>query len=240
MVKKHVFFKILRYLKEQDLFLGAFYLERHEAGNSRSNYDFDLTSGFDLLPNWRSSLEVLAETETIHLKKSTYDCYDDNSMKMTHCINDFYAQQLGCQLPWATESNLKGWEECQSPEALVQFRNLSYYITTDDIKAKVEEFGCLKPNCRTFKWVKTPYDELWTRNVDGIGTYGHGLYVVIPFTSKLLRRQEVMLADFGTFAADCGSYLGLFLGMSVLTITDIFLTFLKKFIPVKMAINFSK
>ena len=33
-------------------------------------------------------MEVLAETETIHVKKSTYDCYEDNSMKMTHCINE--------------------------------------------------------------------------------------------------------------------------------------------------------
>ena len=186
-------------------------------------------------------MEVLAETETIHVKKSTYDCYEDNSMKMTHCINDFYATQLGCQLPWAATG--QGWKECQTPETLAQFRNLSFYITTDEMKAKVEDFGCLKANCRTFKWIKTPYDELWNRNVDGIGTYGHGLYVVIPFTSKLLRRQEVMLADFGTFAADCGAYLGLFLGMSVLTITDIFLTFLKKFIPfnaLKRPTNVSK
>ena len=90
-------------------------------------------------------MEVLAETETIHVKKSTYDCYEDNSMKMTHCINDFYATQLGCQLPWAATG--QGWEECQTPETLVQFRNLSFYITTDEMKAKVEDLvsGLLVP-----------------------------------------------------------------------------------------------
>ena len=154
-------------------------------------------------------------------------------MKMTNCINDFYALQLGCKLPWALGSKLKGYPNCKSPEELVQFRNLSYYITTDEMKVQVEKYGCLKPNCRTYKWIKSQYSELWGRNVDGVGTYGHGLYVVIPSTSKLLRRQEVMLADFGTFAADCGSYLGLFLGMSVLTITDILLTLIKRFVPIR-------
>ena len=210
-------------------FIGAFYYERHEYGNSKQNYDFDMTSGFDMLPNWRSSLEVLEQTETISLKKSNYDCYEDNSMKMTDCINDFYASQLGCKLPWAVRSKLEHMEECQTAEQLEVYRNLSFYITSDELKSKLGKYGCLKPNCRKITWVKTPYTELWGRNVDGVGTYGHGVYITMPFTAKVLRRQEVKLADFGTFVADCGSYLGLFLGVSVLTITDIIITILRRF-----------
>ena len=86
----------------------GFYYERHEEGNSKQNYDFDETYGFEfsMLTNHKGSLEAIAaETVTISLKKFNYDCNEDNSMKMNDCINDFYAEQLGCQLPWTTSAH---------------------------------------------------------------------------------------------------------------------------------------
>ena len=86
----------------------GFYYERHEEGNSKQNYDFDETYGFEfsMLTNHKGSLEAIAaEIVTISLKKFNYDCNEDNSMKMTDCINDFYAENLGCQLPWTTSAH---------------------------------------------------------------------------------------------------------------------------------------
>ena len=37
----------------------------------------------------------------------------------------------------------------------------------------------------------------------------------------IVQKTEVKIADFGTFVADFGGYLGLFLGASILSITDI-------------------
>ena len=45
--------------------------------------------------------------------------------------------------------------------------------------------------------------------------------------SKVLQRKEVLLADFGTFLADIGSYLGFFLGASILSLTELGLAYLK-------------
>ena len=56
------------------------------------------------------------------------------------------------------------------------------------------------------------------------------LWFGLPSNTYTIRRQEILLADFSTFVADCGSYLGLFLGASVLSITDILGSFTKKLV----------
>ena len=207
--------KYLGFLKSF-CFSGAFYYERHEPDNSRHNFDFDKTSGFDMLGNWEKTLVVLKETQTTTLRKSSFDCYEDNSMKMTNCINDFYADQLGCKLPW-TQS--KSDKICTTHQQLEKFKDLAYYITSESLKSKVEKYGCLKPNCKRITWTETTYTENWKRN-----TPGHTHMVVIPFNAKVLQRQEVSIANYITFVADCGSYLGLFLGASLLTIIDLLIS----------------
>ena len=52
--------------------------------------------------------------------------------------------------------------------------------------------------------------------------------VRMPLDAKVLQRQEVLLADFSTFVVDCGSYLGLFLGASILSLTDSALAYVVK------------
>ena len=49
---------------------------------------------------------------------------------------------------------------------------------------------------------------------------------------KVLQRKEIRLADFSTFIADCGSYLGLFLGASILSLSDIGISLVKKVMKV--------
>ena len=169
-----------------------------------------------MLGNFKTSVEMLKETDTTFLKKSTYDCYEDNSMKMTNCINDFYAKELGCKLPWITESKLVELKNCETATELDTFRNLSYYITSKTLASKVEKYGCLKPNCRKITWKKTQHTEVYEKS-----TPGHHLVIVMPHNEKVLKRQEVRLADMGSFIADCGSYLSLFVGASILSITDI-------------------
>ena len=49
--------------------------------------------------------------------------------------------------------------------------------------------------------------------------------IYIPSTAKVIQRKEIRLANMATFIADVGSYLGLFLGGSILSLIDIALTF---------------
>ena len=178
-----------------------------------------------MLGNHMLSVELLKETDTTFLKKSSYDCYEDNSMEMTNCMNDFYADQLGCNLPWVVKPKKQQLKNCETKQELEIFRNLSYYITSESLTAKVKKYGCLKPNCRQITWKKTQHTELY----DQPDNPGHTLVVTMPHNAKVLKRQEVMLADLGSFVADCGSYLGLFVGASILSVTDILISTIKRF-----------
>ena len=195
---------------------GGFYFEKHEYGQSMQNYDFD-RSQVEILHDYHAYNEYLIETETHWLKKSHFECYEDNSMMVTDCIDDFIADQLGCSLPWA--KNEPKLETCSGTQKLIQFRNVSTQITSKEMQLKLKAKGCLTPNCKKRSWTKSTNIESWnTINV------GAEMNIYIPFTAKVTRHQEILLADFSTFLADCGSYMGLFLGASILSLTDILLS----------------
>ena len=42
---------------------------------------------------------------TKKLKTSTSICHEDNSNMQKNCIDDFYAEKLGCVLPWAKNNS---------------------------------------------------------------------------------------------------------------------------------------
>ena len=197
---------------------GSHYVEKHQPGQSLHPFDFDLVGNFEIYHKGKGYTEMTSSIETISLKKSNYDCYEDNSMRTTDCINDFIAQQLDCSLPWTSNQKLEG---CSGPEKLVQFRNLTRYIAS--YKDQLEQKGCLKPNCITKKWVKV-YHEIWYPPNENQTL----ILFAVPDTSKTVVRREIRLADFATFMADCGSYLGLFLGASILSLSEIGVTAFKK------------
>ena len=172
----------------------------------------DKSESYGILQPNHGIVEYLTQIETILLKKSTHDCIEDNSLHFEDCINEFIADELNCHLPW---TKITKFEKCKTETALESFRNLSFHMTSHEIEAKINKKGCFKPNCKKMSWIKNQYDETWSQSYDGTK-----FYLMIPFTSTVLERKEVLLADFSTFVADCGSYLGLFLGASVLSITD--------------------
>ena len=195
----------------------GFYVEKHEYQQSWHNYDFDRLKNFEIVHPQRGNTIIAIPTQTKSLKKSNYDCFENNSMKFTHCVNDFLVEELNCSLPW-TKRNSKEIEVCQGSEKLRQFRNLSFHISSaDDLRAKIQAKGCFTPNCISTKWTKI-YDEHYALQESNVST----IQIGVPDTSYSIIRKEILLADFSTFVANCGSYLGLFLGLSVLSLTDHF------------------
>ena len=197
-------------------------MEKHEPGQSLLNYNFDFLQNFEIYHKFKGYTEVPTTIETVSIKKSTYDCYEDNSMKMTDCINEYIAEQLDCNLPWAKQHSGKDLEVCNGPEKLEMLRNISFHMTSDKYKNGIKEKGCLKPNCVKKRWQKV-FHEVWTP-----GDNRTTIIQAVTDTATTLRRKEIRLADFSTFMADCGSYLGLFLGASILSLSDIGITFVKK------------
>ena len=151
------------------------------------------------------------------------DCIQDNSMQRKACIDEFINEELRCRLPWIQTHDQVGLQKCQSEDDLKSYRNLSYRMTSPFLKQKLVSKGCFRPNCKQTTWTKNQLTNYWDTK-DGSSFVAF----IIPSTSKVIQRKEIRLADFATFIADCGSYLGLFLGASVLSLTDIVIAYIKR------------
>ena len=158
----------------------------------------------------------MIETRTVSVRRSKYDCHEDNSMTFTNCIDEFFAEQLNCYLPWTTIPKYQNYQQCQTSNQLEQFRNLSLTITSEAMTEKITARGCFKPNCMKRTWVKNEYNENWQTQSNTTT-----LYINLPSGMKVIQRKEIKLAGYSVLLADFGSYLGLFLGASVLSLTEL-------------------
>ena len=206
----------------------GFYLDWHAPGKSLHNFDFEWGNSFDIVYVMKGYTYVPITVETTKLKLSSFDCYEENLMNNTDCINDFINEELKCQLPWLEEKLPIGLEICSGSEKLKEFRKLYTHLTSTETSKRIEMKGCFKPNCETLSWVKSYTETYDFQSKDYGGLNGTKLWLGLPKSTHTIQRTEILLADFSTFLADFGSYLGLFLGASILSITDLVLLNCKK------------
>ena len=201
----------------------GFYVEKHEYMQSLHNYDFDRLKNFDILHKDKAMTEFHLPIETSLLRKSKYDCWEDNSMKLTDCINNFIEYKLNCSLPWRSSKS----QICSGAKKLQEFRNISLYISSSsDLINEIKARGCFKPNCVTTTW-KQYYQESYDIS-NSLPNFSN-IQMGILQTSHTIKKREILLVDYSNFIADCGAYLGLYLGASVLSLTDNVIIQMKKF-----------
>ena len=192
--------------------------ERHEPHQSFYNYQFDKNNGYQYFRKEITQFSLVIPVETEALKQRTHDCYEDNSMQKTPCIDEYIAEQLNCSLPWAKPHS--NFDMCSPTEELTNFRDVHSKITSKPSLDNLKKKGCLKPNCLQTKW-KDSYVS-WGQVYPNCTR----IRIALQSDSYTIRRKEILLADFSTFVVDCGSYLGLFLGASILSLTDIVLAYI--------------
>ena len=197
------------------------YFSKHDYHQSQANFHIDQSVSFEILKPGLGYIEYLVQTETTLLNKARYACLEGNSMYLKVCLDNFINGQLGCSLPWTPITD--EIRVCETEDDLKAFRNLSFHMTSKDIQKLITQQGCFKPNCKKTTWTKNQYIETWPVSSDKTE-----FYIMITSNSKVLQRKEVLLADLQTFVADIGSYLGFFLGASILSLTELGITYLKK------------
>ena len=155
---------------------GYFFI-KHEKLQLPNNYALDFNN-VELLANEAGYVQYLQETQTTLVKRSKYDCYEDNSMYITDCINEFYAKQLKCNLPWATKMD-PDLKQCESKDAFEQFRMLSVEITLPNLTEKIKDMRCIKPNCLQTTWTKKRNEEQWATETNETMKLNCGLGVCL-------------------------------------------------------------
>ena len=113
----HFFKKVLMVIKNNGITgqLGYFFI-KHEKLQLSNNYDLDLSH---IEPLTQGYTQYLEETQTTSVKRSKYDCYEDNSMYITNCIDEFYGKQLKCYPKM--DPDLK---QCESKDQTKKTRSL--------------------------------------------------------------------------------------------------------------------
>ena len=188
---------------------------KHERAQASHIFDMEKSHSFQLVYFKERIGEYNDQIETTYLKKTNHDCKEDNSMLFKDCINEFIMEKIGCHLPWLSQMS-KTLPMCKSNSELQSFRNISLHLTSQAVKNEIEREGCFVPNCKRTKWIKNQYTE---KSPEGMNFTK--IYLYIPSTAKVLERKEILLANTSTFVADIGSYLGLFLGGSILLLVDL-------------------
>ncbi len=114
--------------------------------------------------------------------------------------------------------------DCSSKEDFKRFVDLKRTFSTKDIK----DYGCLKANCKSVFWtiVKPTAYALGTNNSSVISfSFDSQMPVVVV--------RHSLSYMFPNFVADFGGYLGLLLGASVLSVYDMCIMFIEKYIALK-------
>ena len=115
----------------------------HEIGQSPYNAEVDQgkTEWVSPEPGKTYLTTISQQTVTKTLKKSSWNCHEDNSNWQPKCINNFYHKKLGCILPWLDEEEYFKWPKCIGNEKFWEFRNLSLFIHQGKLNDQLEREG---------------------------------------------------------------------------------------------------
>jgi hypothetical protein len=169
---------------------------------------------------------------TKRLKKSKFNCLEDNSNKQTECINEYYASKLNCTLPWVPSNNPinpQNRQQCQEKEKFTEFRNLSMSIGNPEVIRELKIKGCIIPNCQERTWDIKSFQK---ENISNFNISEENLMLTIdfPHSSTVLVRNEINLYTVSSFFADVGGYLGLLLGESMISYFLLIIQWLRKIV----------
>ena len=115
----------------------------HEIGQSPYNFEVDQGKVKIVAPESGKTYvtNVGQQTITKKLKKSTWNCHEDNSNLQTNCISNFYSNKLGCTLPWVQEKHDFTQRKCKGEAKFQEFRNLSMSVHEGKMNEEIEKQG---------------------------------------------------------------------------------------------------
>ena len=206
----------------------------HETKQSPYNYVVDQGKIQWIVNGYNNVIFMGKQKVTKRLKKSKFNCHENNSNQQTECLNEYYASKLNCTLPWVPSNNPnnpQNRQQCQGKEKFTEFRNLSMSIGNPEVIGELKKKGCIIPNCEERTWhIQSAQKENISISMPDISGQNLLLTIDFPHSSKVLVRNEINLYTVSSFFADVGGYLGLLLGESLISYFLLIIQWLKKIV----------
>ena len=197
----------------------------HESGQSQYNYDVDISKIRYVDKDSHVVYTMSGQQDVVkRLKKSNFNCHEDNSNRQADCLNNYYASKLNCTLPWAQADNHEHTVPCDGKDKLDEFRNLSMSIREFGAPNELKKIGCIISNCQQKTW--TIETSKMLKNPTN-STYP---WFIFSHQTKVVIRNEIELYTISSFFADIGGYLGLFLGESMVSYFLMSVRWVQKFL----------
>ena len=142
-------------------------------------------------------------------------CIDEVRETMHQCLKRYFAQKMGCRLPWYHQSPNPDLPVCTRIQDTLLYLNLTAKIRPMDRHDLVTELDCDMP-CSYYEYQMEIHHE---KMVDCEGNCQQTHTLILP-DGNVYVDKEVLLYDGNNFIADSGGYLGLLLGASVITLYE--------------------
>ena len=190
----------------EDYNLVSFSLFLHEKGQF---WPLPSLNKLTISPN--KSLEVsFSVLSRSRLADEDYSCAEEENYSFTRCLQDFIAKTVGCSLNWFQMSM---HPKCSTKEELIETKKIMDWIKSSPGKNVSYISGCFQ-KCKSLEYDISEVSEekiVWER--DWISEV-----FINTNSAKEIQVIEFISYDLWNMIGDCGGYLGLFLGWSLLSI----------------------
>ena len=141
-------------------------------------------------------------------------CNEDSRSSLTECYKTYLESKIGCKLLSNNFKQLK--QNCSGPMDEARYYEEMIKVLKFPNKQRIRETGCKLPCSYTEYRSETIYNA----NLKGSQTSHTGELFLqfFSYQSVVPHEKEVLVYDGNNFIADVGGYLGLLLGVSILSV----------------------
>ena len=140
-------------------------------------------------------------------------CTDTIDYSYTSCLFEYIQDTIQCKINWNLTTNDP--LQCPMDFDLKEYLDLLLFLQHSSIKNITEVTGCL-PKCKyTYYKYKEQENEIIDWKTDWISSF-----YLMPTSSDITKAAEQYEYGVSDLFSDFGSYLGLFLGWSLLSISN--------------------
>ena len=191
-------------------------MEMHEKDQVTLYHGDDWSSTHPFQSHNKLNYYFINTIENRKLKKANYNCSEDNSVKITPCLANYWSKKIGCRLPWSKYiPSHDALEVCAGREKFTKLRALMLNAFGPTIRQELVDEGCFQPNCIQRSW-----SIQWHREMPTYPSANETQFLFYLPQSDVVVRREIKLYTIVNLFAEVGGYLGLLLGASLFSYCD--------------------